>query len=100
MKAYTLTDSEMLVLSALGVGATLAFALAAGLFGFWIDVSRDIDFAKDTPATILEYWRAAGVIAKYASAGCAVVGVALVVGGGLLVRKIKRETVFDVQLKP
>lgn len=92
MKEYPLTEGELNELAGLGLLATACFSLAAGAFGFAIDVSKDVAFATDLPATAVTFWETLRGVAL------ALAGVLTLCGGGFVWRgrsrlsAIKRET--------
>lgn len=95
MKMYSLTEGELGELSALRWGATVAFSLTTGCFGFWVSVTQALDFSESLSPVVKaawETWRTASIILAGLSA---LVGALLVIKGSTRLNTIKSETEHD-----
>lgn len=92
MKEYPLTEGELNELAGIGMLATVCFSLAAALFGFAVDVSKDIAFSTALPATVATFWGALRGGAMVLAVILALVGGAFVLRGRSRLNAIKRET--------
>jgi hypothetical protein len=82
MKEYPLTLQEMLQLGAVGLAATLMFALAGFFLSTWFDIYKDLALAADLPPETRGYWRGLKAGAWWGWIVSAIVGVALLCANG------------------
>jgi len=92
MKEYVVSESELNELSGLQTGATVAFAAATLLIGFWFTITQAIDFADKVPALIVTKWLVYGRIALWGAIASAVTGALFRFRGHTRLGKIKSET--------
>lgn len=96
MKAYPLTEAELLTLGAVQGGSALLFAAAGALFGFYLSVDQTIAFADaQTAKEVIAYWKGLQSGAFWGSIAATVVAAALFGLSGWTVFRIKNETDHD-----
>lgn len=94
MKGYPITEGEVGQLFSIGLYATICFSLSAGLFGFAMDVSKDLAFAPETSKAVIGFWT---LIRTFSWVLCAVLfgcGVAFFLRGKSVLNTIKNSTIF------
>ena len=96
VKGYPITESELGQLFGIGLFATICFSLAAGLFGFAVDVTKDLAFATETPPAVVAYWEAIKTFSWFLCVVLSVAGIAFLVRGSHVLRNIKNSTIFPV----
>lgn len=94
IKTYPINESELNSLFLIGVFATICLSICTGLFGFAIDISKDLSFTPSLPEEIKSTWNNAMLISFILSAVAGVVGVVLIVIGGNTIKRIKKDTLF------
>lgn len=95
LKEYPLTEGDMRELAGVGVIATLLFSLSSGLFGFWVNVSKDLAFAQGVPDKTIAFWEAARIFSLIAAIVLAGIGGLAIYYGQFRLSSIMRETEFD-----
>jgi hypothetical protein len=95
MKVYPLTDAHLSELGMLRTGAQASLALATGLFGFGINVAKDIELAGTIPAESAVRWSTIQYGSLAISAVLFVLAFILFLMGHSKLSKIKKETSFD-----
>src|SRR5438128_353416 len=58
MKEYPLTKGDMRDLAKTGVAATVCFSFASGLFGFMVNLAKDLSLAQGVPDKVVGFWNA------------------------------------------
>lgn len=94
MKGYPITEGELGHLFGIGLFATICFSLAAGLFGFALDVTKDLAFAPETPQAVVGFWEAAKTFSWVFGVLFFVIGVGFFFRRGSVLNKIKASTTF------
>ena len=97
LKAYAITQSELNELGAIGLLASVSFAIATLSCGIWLDVAKDIAFSKELPSATLAFWHGVSTSAGTVALLTFLAGVGLVCRGGTRLAAIKRETEFDAK---
>ncbi|MFN0191077.1 MAG: hypothetical protein ACKVP5_03750 [Aestuariivirga sp.] len=95
MKAYPLTEEQIESLSHLGLLATACFSVAAGIFGFSLDLHKDLALTAGADEAAVAYWsavRTGGFIAAFVLAGA---GLGFFLKGRSKIKAIKSRTRFD-----
>lgn len=94
MKAYPITEGELGQLTAIGGGALFCFSLGAGLFGFSLDVSKDLAMAPNLPIEAVSAWEIISIYAKNSSWASFGIGSFLLLWRHNVLSRIKNETTF------
>lgn len=94
MKAYPLTEEQIENLAGLGLLATLCFSGAAGVFGFAIDLDKDLSIAVGVPAEKMAWWSAVSSGSFLLSGALVLIGLFLLYRGHSKYAKIKANTEF------
>lgn len=97
MKEYPLTKGDMRDLAKTGIVATACFAVASGLFGFMINLAKDLSLAQGTPEKVVGFWNAVWWCALLGSVVFAFFGAFAIFDGKSCLREIERETKHDDQ---
>ena len=94
MKGYPITEGELGQLFGIGLLATICFSLAAGLFGFAVDVTKDLAFAPETSEAVVSWWSAATTFSWFLSVILFLAGTIFLVRGNSVLSNIKKTTIF------
>jgi hypothetical protein len=58
MKEYPLTKGDMRDLAKTGIAPPVCFSIASGLFGFIVNLAKDLSLAQGTPERVMGFWNA------------------------------------------
>lgn len=94
MKAYPITDGELGQLFGLGFLATICFSVGAGLFGFALDVEKDLSLATEVTESVQTFWTTIRTGSFTLSAILFICGTLFVWKRHNKVSEIKQETIF------
>ncbi len=94
MKAYLITKGEFGQLFGVGVIATICFSLGVGLFGFALDVTKDLSFAPGLPEGVTSFWDAVRTFSWYSGGFLLIAGVGIQIWRHIILSGIKKETIF------
>ncbi len=94
MKGYPITEGELGQLFSIGLYATICFSLSAGLFGFAVDVSKELAFATGTPQAVVAFWEASRVFSWVLCVVLFGAGIAFFLRGKSILNNIKKSTIF------
>jgi len=92
MKEYPLTKGDMRDLAKTGLAATICFSFASGLFGFIVNLSKDLAFASNLPEKVIAFWDAIWWCSVAAMLVFAVFGGLAVRDGRMRIKEIEDET--------
>jgi len=95
MKEYPLTAGELWTLGGLQAGAALAFGLAGGCFGFWLNLQEAIAFSDHVEPHVLGYWNGLGTAAICGTVLLGLTGVVLLALSGVTAYNIIKGTLHD-----
>jgi hypothetical protein len=94
LKAYPVTDGELSQVFGLGNWATACFSIGAGLFGFALDVSKDLAMSHELSEKSKIFWETVNT-GSYISFGVFfIIGISLLIMRHGKVKEIKKETIF------
>ena len=94
MRGYPITEGELGQLFGIGLLATICFSLAAGVFGFAVDVTKDLALAPEIPQAVVSSWETAKTISWYLSGILFVTGIVFLFRGRSVLNNIKKTTIF------
>jgi hypothetical protein len=92
MKEYPLTKGDMRDLAKTGIAATVCFSFSTGLFGFMINLAKDLSLAQGAPEKVVGFWNAIWWSALVGSLIFAVLGIAAILDGRWRLKEIEEET--------
>ena len=95
MKSYPITEGELNELFMIGIVVTVCFSLGAGLFGFAVNIYKDLSFNPSLSKEIIDHCDTILISCVLFGVVCVGVGGLVVWFGHTKIARLKNETKFD-----
>lgn len=95
VKAFPITESELNEVAAAKRIAAVCFTIAGALFGFAMNLNKDMQFANSLPEKVTSFWNAIWYACLIGSGITSLLGIWLWLRGHNRLAEIKREARFD-----